>query len=164
MKERQSLSLGSSNCSPSIILPLGGSSGSPPSPNTPVSLDPLPASSWPLLEQRGSALRVWSPSWPAHFETFPLWAPGGSVTSEGTSDPEGPRSWNPVSSCNCCDCSGGWGQGQLGNGSAQPRRAVQPEAVPRDEKQTGGAGSTTRLAAGLQQLSSLESPFPCLKN
>lgn len=111
VKERQSLSLGSSNCSPSIILPLGGSSGSPPSPNTPVSLDLLPASSRPPLEQRGTALRVWSPSWPAHFETFPLWTPGGSVTSEGTSDLEGPRSWNPVSSCNCSDCSGGWGQG-----------------------------------------------------
>lgn len=77
-KERQSLKLGSSNCSPSVILPLGGSSGSPPSPNTPVSLDPLPASSWPPLEQRGSALHVWSPSWTAHFETFPLWAPEGS--------------------------------------------------------------------------------------
>lgn len=50
-KESQSLTLGSWNCSPSNIPPLGGNSGSCLPPDTPVVLSHLPASSGPPLEQ-----------------------------------------------------------------------------------------------------------------
>lgn len=66
---------------PLVPAPTGKKQQKPPSfPHCCCPVCPT-TSSWPPLERRegGSALRVWSLSWPAHFETYCPWVPGGSV-------------------------------------------------------------------------------------